>query len=169
MEGRRKKEIWEVGKLEMVYKQPHPSPGWGQEWQKLCSPCLQINEVAVNAPLLETNIRDHILNLSLFNIRNWLSYTYSVFHPSLWFFKLGYSFVALARQTSLASDFWQSSYLCLLSAGVIGMYHHTWPNAIFKVMTFSWSCRIVARTVQGGAALVSTADRLVSVRQWALG
>lgn len=32
----------------------------------LCSPCLEINQVAVNTPLLETNIKDHYFKLKPF-------------------------------------------------------------------------------------------------------
>lgn len=69
MEGRRKKEIWEVGRLEVVYNNPTLLPRTRTGMTNLCGPYLQIKEVAANVPLLETKIRDNDFKLKPFNIR----------------------------------------------------------------------------------------------------
>lgn len=99
MEGRRKKEIWEVGRLEVVYNNPTLLPRTRTGVTSLCGPYLQIKEVAANVPLLETKIRDNYFKLKPFQhkkIDEVRLFMQSVFHPLFCFFKPGCYFVAQA-------------------------------------------------------------------------
>jgi hypothetical protein len=123
-------------------------PAWSTEWVP-GQPWLHRETLSQTKQNKQnkTNTKPKSLSLSQPELFLWSSKLCSEGHESgdLWFVSLLFVFVSeteshcvtlsvleLLMQAKLASNSQKATCLCLLSAGIIGMHHYTWPPSHFN-------------------------------------